>query len=457
MAPGSRSDSILTIPFTPDPKMQYTGAVFMWFSPYGSIASSPRILLEIGELKLIYDNISLSVQKGENNSSIQIDPVVGQWYPVLLSWSDNIGRLTAGTSTIYIPNFSFDMNANHICVGFSEELYVDRANALIDDLTIISKYNNNIGEFKSGVVKDPDVYLSFDGNVSKFDSSVISLSIRNANHSPVIVQKEDGTELRRMMFMDPQTGEYIPYAIQSVPCGTSNVFQMLLDDIDNETHKPVAYMSTGQSINVLGVDGDKVTLDIDPKKHIGQTFTIIYYPKNSYTIDYQDNDLCRIMLGKHDGQKLTITYEGSETTAHALLTNIDLNAINNPNHDGFVYLTNSVYQVENLNYSISPKEMKADGNGVATIVVDARDRYGNIVTDIDVTIDTKHGSITVPPAGYTMEVPLTQQAGRYLFQYKVPMIDASVNGYVYDEITIKAWKDQKLQMSAKTSIKLLSV
>lgn len=457
----SRGDGILTIPVELNDSIKYEGSLFFLFNPVSSMTTDDRALIEIGNLLVSYNNTTLDVKCGDASGEVIINPDESKWYPVLITWGEDLGRIYVENSLTYITGFMFDETADHICIGFSESTAMKRANALIDNLYILNERNSNIEEFEGGLIKNPFIYVSFDGNISKFDNSIITLPTSNVLNAPIIVQKSDGTELRRMTFMDPDTGNYIAYGIQKLKCSGSNVFEVPFDDIDNETHKPRAYTSNGDFINVIDVDDNKITLDIDPKQYYGQTITMIYQPRNSYTIDYNDNDLCTIMLGRHDGQTLKITYEGNEDAPHRLLTNIDLNAMNNPNHDGFIYATQAVYPIENINYSIFPRALRADGKSKAIIIIDAKDKYGNIVTDVDINVeaemDPERRRISAPPAGYLMEVPIAQQAGRYIYQYTSPSIDASVDGYVYDNITIKAYKDGVLQMSVKTSIKLMSI
>jgi hypothetical protein len=458
----SRGAGVLTVPVKITDALAYAGTLFFWFNPQSSITTDDRVLVEFGGIRVTYNNSAIEVEKHGTESpigSLSIGVESNKWYPVLLSWSDANGFLRVSNGQpIFIQDFSIDKTKEYAAVGFSDlSPAMHRANALIDDMYIVEHYRQSHTEFVNKTIEKPYVYISFDGNVSKFDNSLIELEILNPHKAPVVIEKADGTPLRRMTFMDPDTGEYIPYGIQRVKVVTSNVFELPFDDIDNEVHKPVARSVNGDLLTVLDVSNNKITLDIDPRQYYGQTITIIFYPKNCYTVDYKDNGLCRIMLGKHDGQAIKVTYERDGMTTKKLLTNIDLNAMNNPNHDGFIYLTRDIFEVENINYTIYPRELRGDGHSTATIVVETRDRYGNIVTDVDIEVVPNYGSISIPPQGYVMEVPLQQQAGRVIFTYNAPIIDASIDGYVFDDIVIKAKKNEVLQMSVKTSIRLLSV
>jgi hypothetical protein len=449
----TRGDSILTVPlkFT-----STSGSIFFWFSPQSQIVSSDSILFEYGDMRLEYNNLGVYVEKSSNLMNVAVGITEGVWYSVLLSWKGSYAKLQV--DGMYAESNSFSINpGNHFCVGFSETVQDYRSNSLIDNLYVIDRYEDNIDKFQGNLIQTPLIHMTFDGSVSNNDYTVIELQPANKNMAPVIVQKEDGTVLRRIAFTDPESGEYMTYAAETFKCTGSNIFQVPFNDIATDIFKPFAEDQTGNRIEVQNVTGDKITLDIDGKEKYGQKFTIYYQPRDIYTVEYTDDDMFRVKLGKHDGQPVTITYETEDKNDVKLLTNIDLNAMNNPNHDGFIYLTKDLYNIENMDYSIYPRELKANAMNKALIVIDAKDKYGNIISDATFSLEATYGNINMPPAGQIMEVPLQQQAGRYIYEYTSPLINASFDGYIYDSITIKAFQNNTIQMTMQANIKLLSV
>lgn len=379
-----------------------------------------------------------------------------RWYPVLLTWTNNQVTLQVD-ETESEDMFIETPSADHISIGFSKTEEILRANALIDDLYITGSYNNQIDAFLNRDVEDPIAYFSFDGNVSNFDNTVIDLEPANKNHAPVLIEKQDGTMMQRVAFSDPVTGEYIAYAVEKVKCIDSNVFEVPFEEIDNTNFRTIALDSQNNALEVIEVIGNKIIVDLDPNQRYGEMITLIYQPKDSYTVKYSSDDTFTVVLGRHDGQPIKITYETEDYNEMRLLPNIDLNSMNNPNHTGFIYLTHEIFDVENINHTIYPREIRADGNSKSLIIIDCRDKYNNIVSDVDIVIETKFGTITQPPQGYLMEVGLEQQAGRTIYEYEPPRINASFDGYIDDPITIKAYQDNILKMSIQTTIKLFSM
>ncbi len=349
------------------------------------------------------------------------------------------------------------VDATHICIGFSELCNSEhRANALIDNFYLTTTYEEDTNKFIDGDIKDSLVYLSFNGSVSNFDNTTVELTPSNKNQAPVILEKADGTLMTRVSFSDPNNGKYVPYAVQKVKCAQSNVFELYFDNIELDKFKPFAYDANNNAINVVSITKNKATLDFEPKSKYGQELTIVYQPRNSFVVENLDNDVFKIQLGKHDGQPFKITYETEEDNVVKLINNIDLNAVNNPQHDGFIYLTDSVYNVDTLDCTIYPKEIRADGKQKAIIIVDCKDENGSIVTDALLTLNAEHGTIKVPVQHDTI-VPLQQQAGRHIYEYTPPIVNASYDGYIIDNIKIEARQNNELRLSMRTSIKLYSV
>lgn len=454
----SREDGMITIP------VNYTGdegSIFMRFCPESEPGDDNRVLLEFGNIRIVYDDIAVNVYNQDEMILTTITlPEEGEWRSVLLSWKQNIATLLIEHDNNYedtnlTDTFELTPSGN-LCIGFSEYSEEHRANALIDDLYMTNTYSENIYDYLDGSISNPLVHLNFNGSVSNFNNTIVELAPSFTNHAPVILTKEDGTVMTKVSFTDPNTGNYVPYVIQKTKCALSNIFELYFDDIDTDKFKMYAMDSENNPIEVIELNGNKVTLSLSPNEKYGQYITIVYQPKNAYTIEPQEDDTFRIHLGGHDGQPLSIVYEKEKYNDCRLIENIDLNAMNNPNHDGFIYLTHEIFSVENINCTVAPKELKADGKHKAILIIECRDKYNNMVTDVDLIVTTEYGTITSPPARLEM-IPFQQQAGRAIYHYTTPLIDASFDGYINNKITINAFKDNRLQMAIQTSIKLISI
>ncbi len=415
--PVTRDAGYVYIPYS----FGQTGAIIFWFKPY-SHSTQKRTLLSSGDVTVTYDDDFLYVNSNEF-------PCAFGEHNITIAWRGNTCMLDIdGTHYNFEAALNFgssllvgtgEINAN----GYIRDLY------LYDHAEIDGKY---------------DKYYPFNGSVSESRGTIIETPIPNRNHAPVIVQKADGTPLTRVAFPNNET-----YAMQTVVVNDSNDFEIPFEYIETRSFTTVAKAGS-EILPIKEIYKNHIVLDIDPADYNGQKITLIYQPQDAYTVIYGDTTMT-IKIASHDGSDLTITYESDDIK---LLPNNDLNSAHNPNHSGFLYLTHDLYQVENINMTMYPAEIKA--GQTAFIAIDTKDAYGNIVTDADVSVVCSYGEI-IPIEAAEQPVPISEQAGRYMFKYISPLINASIDGYIVDKITVTVSKDYQIQAMSEYDIKIFAI
>src|SRR5699024_8849636 len=94
------------------------------------------------------------------------------------------------------------------------------------------------------------------------------------------------------------------------------------------------------------------------------TLFATYQVNDTYTIDYNIKavDGYKIDFAKHDGSRRIVYQEGNHYGEQKkLATMIDMNPIQNHNHNGFLYVTNTVNKTESFRITATPDRLPADG------------------------------------------------------------------------------------------------
>jgi hypothetical protein len=222
----------------------------------------------------------------------------------------------------------------------------------------------------------------------------------------------------------------------------------------------------------------KAALD---EKYLGQDLFVWYQPRDCYTIDFNtgDNGTCRITLGRNEGDPVTIIYEANPYVGdYALAETVDLNALNNPNHQGFMYITQNLDTAEIFRINVSPDEFVANGFNYAVIVLEVVDKYGNPVSRADYEMTTpSYGSIQTyysPSyedymarktayialghteaewyANYGHYIGLNEMAGRQIFLYRANRLTPGTVDEVTEKILVK---DKISGLGTEISIRLV--
>jgi hypothetical protein len=101
-----------------------------------------------------------------------------------------------------------------------------------------------------------------------------------------------------------------------------------------------------------------------------------------------------------------------------------LNPLLNPNHEGFLYITQNVEQVASFRVRATPDNLPANGGTTSLIIVEPLDSNGNYISHCKLIVSCEKG--TILPTYDENSIKLRDRAGRFLYQYRSPIIKMSI-------------------------------
>jgi hypothetical protein len=380
---------------------------------------------------------NISVGWGDQSTMIGLSgDLREEWCHVVLTWSSDMWSITFNDARFEFPGsgYTFSGTSDVISIGHNLVGSAEVFTGMIDDVIIFSKaltaeeitilYNA-----KEPIADTQQMLLrgTFNHAIGNFNKSVIEMTPAPLYGSPVIVTKQDKTVMEKVSFFDPYTGGYKTSNTESsVYDGKLDYIRVGYDDLDNENFKITVKDYSGVLIgSPYQAEKNKVfiTLSDDEKKDLrGQTLYVTYQPENAYTVDFNINqpDSFRVSVGKHDGQPLTVDYEGNRFSNEKLVTMVELNPLLNPNHQGFMYIVQSPQSVSTFRAKVSPQDIPADGVSEAIIVIEPLDNNGNFVSHVKLEVTAVEGSIVANHDPGSLSIRET--AGRYMYRYRAPKI-----------------------------------
>lgn len=456
-----RESSIITYP-SKDNIQAGNGSLAMWIKPsinYVKSGGLSTALFEYGDvnpLGIYYDEVdgSLEFHYGAANPiSHIIDLVKDTWYNIVATWNSNEIELYVGTEYVSLDGFfMIPQESPVIRIGHSSNSAFPLFNGVIDETIIYSDTLTNdealsLANTTEPIVDNDSVILhaSFNHAIANFNKSIIEATLVPNYGSPVIVEKSNSDVMRKVSFFDDYTGEYRTFNKEQIIYDKNYDYLPLsyhADDIDQETFKinvidadgvswGTPYILDGKKLHLTLSDNDKATLD-------GQDLFVSYQLEDSYTVDFNIGvpDSFRVTLGKYDGQPVKVTYEGNRFTDERLATMAELNPLLNPNHEGFLYITHNVESVAAFRVRATPDNLPANGGNEALIIIEPLDASGNYISHCKLTVFCELG--TVLPTYDEESIKLRDRAGRFLYQYRSPIIHMTdANAYeVTDYINI---------------------
>lgn len=445
--PAVRESSIITYP-SKDNINAEQGSLAMWFSPeidYNASTSENIILFEYGDTQplLLYYSPSGSLRfKCGNYDSIGItmDLAKDTWYNAVATWSTNGIQLWVGTDKVSASGI-FDTleGSNVIRIGWSGNASYSMFNGIIDETVVYSSVLSDDEATSLATSTDPIadndsviLHASFNHAIANFNHSIIEATLAPLYGSPVIVTKQDGTSMRKVSFFDIFTGEYRTFNQEPVVYDKAYDYLPISYDeslVDQDAFKISVVdgddVSWGDPITL---DGKKVmlTLTDDQKNSLDGTTLIVSYQLNdSFTVDFNIGvpDSFRVTLGKYDGNPVTVTYEGNRFTDQKLADMVELNPMLNPNHEGFLYVTQNVEKVSSFRVRATPDNLPANGGTESLIIVEPLDSNGNYISHCKLLVSCELG--TILPTYDADSIKLRDRAGRFLYQYRPPIIQMS--------------------------------
>ena len=341
---------------------------------------------------------------------------------------------------VYFPNYVF----SKIYLGYCERSGYARANSSFD---FLMGTDTNIEKF----------LYTFNGSVQESTGSISATMIgKPTQYSPISVQYNDGTPLSRISSFDSQ-GNYTKVQIEYISYAGLKKIVVSCSEIDNQYEVPIIMYTENEGrknqlihyFNCNKVDGNIIYIDMTDEESsdfIGKPFVVRYCPSNSYSVQYNDDDTFKIVMHSNKGKPVNVSYDHASVD-QSLVKSAIMNPFYNPNHSGFLYLTDEVEPTSYLDILVTPNYLDAKKQEYALVIIDAIDKRGNIVSDANISITSKKeigSTITLLSTGKDINDALTLAkvdmkffAGRYVYKYSINKDYGSSNGYILkDTLTI---------------------
>lgn len=455
--PSTRGNSLITFPSKNSIRTN-EGSLTMWVKPaltYTGSSYKP-VLFEFGDtedaIRLFYDNGQMKLKYGASNEvGVTVSFDANTWYGIVATWSGHRLFISVNnTEQELTGNFSMSGSSDVIRIGHSKSTSLQSFYGVVDETIVYSEIlsSEQRQSWYESTESIPDaanmlMRATFNEAIGSFDKSIIEATQAPKYGSPILVEKNDGTPLKKVSFFDFYTGEYRTYnEEQIVYDGISDYLVISYDDVDTQNFKISVRDEDGITYgDPYVLDGRRVYLTLTPEekqKLKGRPLYVTYQLENSYTVDFNIGvpDSFRVTLGKHDGQPVKVIYEGNDFSDEKLATMVELNPMLNPNHQGFLYITRNVEPVTSFRVRISPEDLPANGGSESLVIVEPLDAYGNFVSHAKLDVSCQRG--TIIPAYDPQSILLRDRAGRFLYRYRAPIIYMDQEGAfeVLDTINI---------------------
>lgn len=473
--PAIREKSYITYPSNENIDL-VQGALNVWLKPeidYTKAGTNGTILehaLAGDILRIGYVNGKLLYQYARRSYQAENPIKSGEWHMLTVNWSE-LGP------ELYVDGMRLTLSAGPdigdqvrtfdtlIHIGHSQGAEYGVYNGLMDDLMIFSRPlpEDTVLDFAKAMSRPEStsqmlLRASFDHEIVNNERSIIEVSPAPQYGSPIVVKNEMDTILNKVSYFDEETGEYRPYNIEEVQYSKKLDF-ITIGCKDVETEKFVTQVKDAQG-DLIGdpyvIKGERIylTLTNAQKKELhNSTLYVTYAPKNPYTVDFNIGmvDSFRVNLGKHDGQSVNITYEGNRFSNEKLLDMVEMNPMLNPNHHGFLYITQNAQDVASFRVSISPNEMAADGVTESIVCIEPVDALGNFISNVSLDVTATEGSMI--PCLDPGSIKMRAIAGRFLYKYRAPLIKLGErdSSEITDYINIR---DKKSGLGVQSQITL---
>ncbi|MEX3713576.1 hypothetical protein ABFV99_14325 [Cytobacillus horneckiae] len=420
-----------------------SGSLFLSLTPKSTFKGEQRLFWS--------DNNSLSakvINSGSENYEPHILLTVGdssvemplllennRTYNILVSWSDEKTELHVNKESVQGPPGVLSGTIHRIV--FAEEESI-KEEVILEEWAL---FNNQLiyeGDIKNHL-KYAVMQSLFDGGISGQNVTWSEIPVAPIDHSPILVQKENGETLQKVSFFDHETGEYVTYNQEPfVYDGKSDYVEVAYKNLDEQFRDIAIRTIDGEKIGEpYRIDGKRFYFNLyDFEKPIYKNKSLFatYQVNDTYTIDYNIKavDGYRINFAKHDGGSRIVYQEGNRYgEPKKLATMIDLNPIQNQNHEGFLYVTETINKTDSFRITATPDRLHADGGSSSTLIIEPLDYQGNFLSHSNLQVIAEKGFITRHISKDAVEAQ--KRSGQYLYEYYAPYIQSEVDGEVVED------------------------
>ena len=359
--------------------------------------------------------------------SVEVATIFNEQKEIICKWdTKRITLIVDGTKASKSVSLGKAKTPSHLMFTRTSEVgYV-----VIDDIIIWSSdiVSESIG---STIPSTASILMqaTFQKAISGRGVSWFEVPVAPFDGSPILVEKQDGSSMKKVSFFDLDTGKYRTYNEEVfLYDGKSDYVEVAFNNLNEDFFDLMLRTEEGQKIGApYTIDGKRIWFSLSPSEkeiYNRKRLYIRYQINDSYTVDYNISatDGYRIDFARHDGQEKTVFQEGNRyAEPYKLATMIEMNPIMNQNHEGFLYVTNNVHEVSSFKITVTPEHVAADGGSMSLVLIEPVDTDGNFVPVANLSVDAAYGKIHRIP---TLEAAEAQKrSGMYIYQYYPPFYD----------------------------------
>ncbi|PFP65367.1 hypothetical protein COK00_12285 [Bacillus cereus] len=408
---------------------------------------------DTNELSLAVRGTNLSYTVGA--SSITIPKILegSTSYEFLCSWNDEGIELTINGENAKALNTGLLLTTPQELIFASEEAPIQEE-VILEEWSL---FNNKLPATSDIKTQLPFAVMQslFDGGISGQNVTWSEIPVAPIDHSPILVQKEDGDTLQKVSFFNHETGAYQTWNQEPFRYdGKSDYVEVAYNNLDEQFRDIAIRTEDGEKIGEpYRIDGKRFYFSIHTNRKAvlkNKTLYATYQVNDTYTIDYNIKavDGYRIDFAKHDGGKRIVYQEGNRYgEPKKLATMIDMNPIQNQNHEGFLYITNTINKTDSFRITATPDRLHADGASFSTLIIEPLDYQGNFLSHSNLEIIASKGFVSRHVSRDAVEAQ--KRSGQYLYQYHAPYIQAKRAGEIEEDYIWITDKDNNIGVCYK--------
>lgn len=205
--------------------------------------------------------------------------------------------------------------------------------------------------------------------------------------SPILIEKADGTVLRKVNFFDQDWKQTLRNT-ESFSGNGNQKYYLKYKDIDSNT---VEVKLNHQVVTSYGWNQEESSITFDRAILPEDYIEVSYILNNSFYVDMNENvaeDQAKLVFHRYaELGEVTISYEGHNSSPFYRANGIVTNPVLSHNHKGFLYITNILdKEAKHVTINVSPKRLAVAGNEKVTVTAQVLDALDNPIPEKEVSI-----------------------------------------------------------------------
>lgn len=415
-------------------------------------------VIKSGDFELVYKGFKSLIlsYKGIQKLSVILTEPLKDKLDIIWSWKDDIHKIAVNTNLIWneeiasidgkldiielLPDQNYSIELNRLLITEESLVYSSINELEIEDILID--------------ITEKTLDIHFLDNLIYKQNNFIEGTLAPTDYSPILVSDSAG-QLSRDYFFDDDTGDYTPYNKEYFTYEGTDYLSLSYSNIDLNFRTTVE-TEDGELIgDPLIIKDNLVYLNLEKTKReslFGETLIVTYQVDRSFNVEFNTDtavDSYKINFAKSPEEELSVVQEGNRFSNVKLAKEIEMNPIINPQHKGFLYITQNNQEAYGFRINVSSDMVHADGIDSADVIVETIDKEGNEILNpyLDVYLMNEEG-LTGEELGQILPVVSLEtlkerkMAGRVYLKYYSPHIQKEV-GRAMTKIFIVAYDRKK--------------